>query len=934
MKLYKKIFVIALVVFFIVLYTNDLITKAVDFNNSVLNKKISENENINNFVGQVVTNEDEVFNSKEIDKFSDENEENEEKNIENESKINGIFENEIVGTNKNIDNNEDKKIDLETVIEDFENEQNEEYIINKRNNLVVTENTSSKSIDEGIYEIQTENFKVLEVINSSIISGGNVQINKVYNSKNQKVEIKYTGNGYYTIKFLHSGMFLDVANAETKNGTNVWQCRENGSDAQKWIIKDIGDGYYNIISKCSNTYLTIANGSLVDGTNVEINTKKRDNSQTFKFKKVVNKTGTKTISEGIYEIEVENGKVVEVVKDSNISGGNVQLNENNNARSQKVEVKYTGNGYYTIKFLHSGMLLDVANAETKNSTNVWQCRENWSDAQKWIIKDVGDGYYNIISKCSNTYLTVSGENIDNCANIEINSYKNNNLQKFKFNKMKEVTGTQTIKDGTYEIETALHPNKVVEVINASTISGGNVQLNGNNNARGQKVEVKYTGNGYYTIKFLHSGMFLDVANAETKNGTNVWQCRENGADAQKWIIKDVGNGYYNIISKCSNTYLTVSGQDSANCTNIEINSNQNSDSQKFKFNKVTQIIGKKIIDDGIYEIETGVSNNKVIDVINATTVSGGNVQIFSRNNAKCQKVTVKYVGDGYYTMKFEHSGLYLDVANGETADGTNVWQCRKNESDAQKWIIQEAGDGYYNIISKCSETYLTVTNGSCLDGANIEINSLKNNLSQKFKFNKIENLIGIDVSAHNGKINWDRVKKQGIDFAIIRCGYGQDLTNQDDAMFARNVSECERLEIPYGIYIYSYALDENAASSEADHVLRLIKGCNPRLGIWFDMEDADGYKSRNGMPSNETLVNICITFCEKIKSQGYNVGIYASLSWLKNQLNDNRLDVYDKWVAQWNITCTYTKRYVMWQYTNSGTVDGIEGYVDMNKYYM
>ena len=574
-----------------------------------------------------------------------------------------------------------------------------------------------------------------------------------------------------------------MANAETKNGTNVWQCRENGADAQKWIIKDVGDGYYNIISKCSNTYLTIANGSLVDGTNVEINTKKRDNSQTFKFKKVVNKTGTKTISEGIYEIEVENGKVVEVVKDSNISGGNVQLNENNNARSQKVEVKYTGNGYYTIKFLHSGML-------------------------------------------------------------------------------------------------------------------------------------------------------LDVANAETKNGTNVWQCRENGADAQKWIIKDVGNGYYNIISKCSNTYLTVSGQDSANCTNIEINSNQNSDSQKFKFNKVTQIIGKKIIDDGIYEIETGVSNNKVIDVINATTVSGGNVQIFSRNNAKCQKVTVKYVGDGYYTMKFEHSGLYLDVANGETADGTNVWQCRKNESDAQKWIIQEAGDGYYNIISKCSETYLTVTNGSCLDGANIEINSLKNNLSQKFKFNKIENLIGIDVSAHNGKINWDRVKKQGIDFAIIRCGYGQDLTNQDDAMFARNVSECERLEIPYGIYIYSYALDENAASSEADHVLRLIKGCNPRLGIWFDMEDADGYKSRNGMPSNETLVNICITFCEKIKSQGYNVGIYASLSWLKNQLNDNRLDVYDKWVAQWNITCTYTKRYVMWQYTNSGTVDGIEGYVDMNKYYM
>lgn len=195
-------------------------------------------------------------------------------------------------------------------------------------------------------------------------------------------------------------------------------------------------------------------------------------------------------------------------------------------------------------------------------------------------------------------------------------------------------------------------------------------------------------------------------------------------------------------------------------------------------------------------------------------------------------------------------------------------------------------------------------------------------------------LSGIDVSKHNGKIDWGKAKNSGIDFAIIRLGYGQDMESQDDTMFEYNVSECERLGIPYGVYLYSYALNVEHAKSEADHVLRLIKGRNPEFGIWYDLEDADGYKENNGMPSNETFVDIAITFCEKIKANGYeNVGIYASLDWLINQLNSPQLDKYDKWVAQWGEECTYEKDYVMWQYTDSGKVDGITGNVDMNIYY-
>ena len=186
--------------------------------------------------------------------------------------------------------------------------------------------------------------------------------------------------------------------------------------------------------------------------------------------------------------------------------------------------------------------------------------------------------------------------------------------------------------------------------------------------------------------------------------------------------------------------------------------------------------------------------------------------------------------------------------------------------------------------------------------------------------------LGVDVSKHNGNVDWQSVKNAGYgDFAIIRAGYGGDYTNQDDPQFERNVSECERLGIPYGVYLYSYALNTNDAKGEVNHILRLLKkvGKNFKYGVWFDMEDADGYKKKHGMPSNSTLVDICYTFCEAVENAGYYAGIYASLSWLNNQLNNSKLDRFDKWVAQWNNSgCTYKKTYSIWQNTNNVSIGG------------
>ena len=174
--------------------------------------------------------------------------------------------------------------------------------------------------------------------------------------------------------------------------------------------------------------------------------------------------------------------------------------------------------------------------------------------------------------------------------------------------------------------------------------------------------------------------------------------------------------------------------------------------------------------------------------------------------------------------------------------------------------------------------------------------------------------IGIDTSAHNGVIT-ESILNQ-VDFVIARLGYGSDIASQDDPQFKNTVALCQKLNKPWGAYIYSYALNTADAVSEAAHTKRVLEGLNPPLGIWFDMEDADGYKKKNGCTDKETIVNICKTYCDET-----GAGIYASLSWLNGTLNDTRLDGYQKWVAQWSPRCTYQKPYEIWQNTNCLVID-------------
>lgn len=174
----------------------------------------------------------------------------------------------------------------------------------------------------------------------------------------------------------------------------------------------------------------------------------------------------------------------------------------------------------------------------------------------------------------------------------------------------------------------------------------------------------------------------------------------------------------------------------------------------------------------------------------------------------------------------------------------------------------------------------------------------------------------IDVSEHNGKLDWEKLKPQ-IEGAIIRCGFGSDYEKQDDAYYERNTSECERLGIPYGVYIYSYANSVVKAKSEANHVKRLVEGKKLSFPIFYDLEE-ERYSSYGTKMAN--------TWMEAMA--GYEIGIYANVNWWKNYLKG--VDCKNKWVAYWGKTKPSISNMVLWQYTDNGKVAGISGF-DLNE---
>jgi GH25 family lysozyme M1 (1,4-beta-N-acetylmuramidase) len=199
---------------------------------------------------------------------------------------------------------------------------------------------------------------------------------------------------------------------------------------------------------------------------------------------------------------------------------------------------------------------------------------------------------------------------------------------------------------------------------------------------------------------------------------------------------------------------------------------------------------------------------------------------------------------------------------------------------------------------------------------------------------------GIDVSEHQGNIDWTSVKTAGIDFAIIRAGwthYEGGLTIDD--CFHDNIDRAQSSAIPVGAYVYGYDLSCESARISAEKVIDVLRPYQLEYPVYYDQE----YEQRINALSAQTRTDICRTFLDALEQAGYYSAMYASKDWLEHWVYDEQLSHYDKWVAQYAPSCTYLKNYGAWQYgiigsvgtmqkdyTICGSIPGIKGNCDLD----
>lgn len=188
---------------------------------------------------------------------------------------------------------------------------------------------------------------------------------------------------------------------------------------------------------------------------------------------------------------------------------------------------------------------------------------------------------------------------------------------------------------------------------------------------------------------------------------------------------------------------------------------------------------------------------------------------------------------------------------------------------------------------------------------------------------------GIDVSEHQGTIDWSAVKNSGVEFAIIRAGYGREIS-QKDKQFENNYAGCKASGIPVGAYWYSYATSAEAAKLEAQVCLEVLRGKRFEYPIYFDIEE-----KRQLDLGKEKCSEIAKAFLEEVEKAGYWVGIYSSKSHLENFISDDIRSRYAVWVAHYGVDKTnYNGAYGMWQRSSTGKINGISGNVDIDECYI
>lgn len=210
---------------------------------------------------------------------------------------------------------------------------------------------------------------------------------------------------------------------------------------------------------------------------------------------------------------------------------------------------------------------------------------------------------------------------------------------------------------------------------------------------------------------------------------------------------------------------------------------------------------------------------------------------------------------------------------------------------------------------------------------------VKNENKMSYEDKKYTSRLGVDVSVFQGDIDWEQVKAAGYEFAILRIGYrgyGEEGTLNADENFEQNLENARKAGIDIGVYFFSQAINEEEAKEEADYVLEHLKGQELQMPVVYDPEHILEDEARTDDVTGEQFTSNAETFCKIIEKAGYDAMIYSNMLWEAYELDLKKLSDYPIWYADYEALPQTPYRFSMWQYSSTGSVQGIEGNVDLN----
>ena len=264
----------------------------------------------------------------------------------------------------------------------------------------------------------------------------------------------------------------------------------------------------------------------------------------------------------------------------------------------------------------------------------------------------------------------------------------------------------------------------------------------------------------------------------------------------------------------------------------------------------------------------------------------------------------------------------------------------KTKAEVRRRAVIEKEETFYQLDGKKilmhDSTYGEIFEPVYQDvpASTLDLNNLvmRNGYAYYSENGEVISTTGIDVSEYQGEIDWEQVKQAGIDFAFIRVGYrtyGDGIITYDSA-FQRNIEGAQEAGIKVGAYFYSQATNADEAVEEADAVIDALAEYDITYPVVYDWELVYHDNARTDDVSVEALADCCVSFCERVKDSGYTPMIYQNTGTATHKLDLPRIKDYDFWLAEYGDQPSYYYDFKIWQYSNTGSIPGVEGEVDLN----